>query len=1044
MKRSLNSSIFSVKKLGIILLLILGFFSLNSPRTQASILVDIKLDNKNTKILDTYKNNFWVATLGYNSLSNNLRVETNETPIVTGVYTVKPLDTTKVSEVQSLVKARVQTLSQEVMKSESSIIYEFEKRINAITDNSYPEAKEYLLDVMSTSRDMAGNYFQIYDVMKNHDDDLNVYQESSVNNVIEKSRRIFLYRSMNAFLTNGSTTLDTNRIPETLKALAQEIREEQETEKINLSDAEKNTGQFYYHQDLQKRLSFKTPSLLTGGEEGGGGGGDPEMEIETDIESEVCNATSVGKILTSTNPNCSIAAFMVNSLLNLISGMFGIFVGLVGGLFDWVIQFSIYNFNDWVLRADAYEVWRNIVLALVTSLILPLVLYLIIRMLIDDNSDQIKKLLPRILFTALFVYFSFSIVGWIIDQSNLFSIYIYRSMHSPDQSIGESLRTLLYIDGGSNTAPLGVTSGGWESTPYHFIKIIVNLVALLVLLQGLVLLFVRAVTLLLVIIFSPIMLLPAGIHGQIDQYREMVIKHFTNAILMAPVFMFMLMIAMKVGEAGTNTLENNLQLNSITPNASAYNISPNFMGITISAIISIIILQLAISTAKKMSAEIGGQIAGKVSGFAGNLAFGGASKVMKLGVNTAANNKRFQGWMQKNEGTRRGKLATNLMNAAKSSTYDVRNIKGFDTAMGSKNAFGQGSRTTAKGDFEKVYNKEREYHKTLQTEQGRQRHLKKLRTDPISRLNYGRRIADRLEGKNSGLTITERMENQKVFNSKFTRTNEIKDEKKREEGIKKVLDEHFQDNGKGEKFFTESLEKKGNEDLKKAFAEALKESDKDKRKDEIIKVVQNLEERVKKEETTKEKGQASAKETPETSNTAKSQPTGSTNTDTNQDIKTKKTGVPTDEEKERIQTTKARLMEKYGAKMEKTADGQVAVKTLKSNVEDFRKKRQKIEEDQYQTRSLREAAERERKLESEQAKVKEIKDRKNAEEDFYKAVPELTKEIKDFSQALKETKSALLRDLKSHNIKPTPPNEATDDENTKPITPDDNDDRKVG
>lgn len=137
--------------------------------------------------------------------------------------------------------------------------------------------------------------------------------------------------------------------------------------------------------------------------------------------------------------------------------LIGGLVKLVGQLFDWVISFSIYNFNDWVTNSNAYHVWRNVILSLVTSLLLPLVFYMIIRMLIDNDTSRIKKFFVLISSLCLF---SFAIVGWIIDQTNVLSIYLYRSMHDPGQTLGDSLKRILAID----TAAVGIAKADWTTS----------------------------------------------------------------------------------------------------------------------------------------------------------------------------------------------------------------------------------------------------------------------------------------------------------------------------------------------------------------------------------------------------------------------------------------------------------------------------------------------------------------------------------------------------------------------------------------------------
>lgn len=546
---------------------------------------------------------------------------------------------------------------------------------------------------------------------------------------------------------------------------------------------------------------------------------------------------------------CSFIALVVNSTLTGLIQLFGYVLSLSGSIFDWSMNFSIIHFNDWVINSEAYTIWRDVVLALITSLLLPIVFYLIIRMLIDNDADKIKKLLPRILVTALFVYFSFYIAGWLIDRANELSIYMYRSLHG-SEAFGSSIKSVLGVD----TTSLGSAAATWDSTLYLIVKVIVVGSGIFVIFQGAILIFVRSITLILALIFSPLMLLPIGINDYIDKYREMVIKHFTNATIMAPIFMIMLLVAMKIGAAASGFIENSTALNSIKITNAPAGVPANFIGASVASIFVIIVLQLAITIAKQMSGELGQKISGKISSLAGSMAFGGAAKGLRTFTKGAINNEKFQGWMKKNEGTTRGKVMSNLVNRAQNSTMDVRNTKGFDKLAGGingeKNAFGAGTQSTIRSKFEKDYANARKYHNSL-TEEGQKRNLERLR-GTFGGAN-GKEIANRLEGKNSGLSIRERITNEKVFNDKLDKANKEKNVDKRREELLKTLDEHFADNGKGDKYLSKELEKPENKELKEKIEKINKdEKDEAKRKEEILKATAEFEEKKNKEEQLKQ------------------------------------------------------------------------------------------------------------------------------------------------------------------------------------------------
>jgi hypothetical protein len=326
------------------------------------------------------------------------------------------------------------------------------------------------------------------------------------------------------------------------------------------------------------------------------------------------------------------------------------------------------------------------------------------------------------------------------------------------------------------------------------------------------------------------------------------------------------------------------------------------------------------------------------------MAFGGAAKGLRTFTKGAINNEKFQGWMKKNEGTTRGKVMSNLVNRAQNYTMDVRNTKGFDKLAGGingeKNAFGSGVQTTIRSKFEKDYANARKYHNSL-TEEGQKRNLERLR-GTFGGAN-GKEIANRLEGKNSGLSIRERITNEKVFNDKLDKANKEKNEGKRKEELIKTLDEHFADNGKGDKYLSKELEKPENKELKEKIEKINKdEKDEAKRKEEILKATAEFEEKKNKEESIKQNQNS-------TNNNVSNNPVQNTSTPSAQEYMNNTTkkqvlrsqGLTEDKKDVAAQSSlKQRLLEKQGG-----------VKAFEQKKEELNKKR--VEE--YQNKVLEEA-----------------------------------------------------------------------------------------
>lgn len=537
----------------------------------------------------------------------------------------------------------------------------------------------------------------------------------------------------------------------------------------------------------------------------------------------------INPLSTTDMSSCSIVAYLVNQLLDFINWTFYLLLTLIVSLFNWSINFGIENFSNLIEGSGAYLIYQKIILALLVSLILPFVFYLIIRALLDNDTDKLQKILPRLLFTALFVYFSFTICGLIIDQANIFTLKIASTLNSSSQPLADSIKTS--IVGNSNTFTNATSKipspGSSDSILVYLIQVLITGTAILVFAQATALIFLRAVILLLCLIFSPIMLLPNGIHSKIDEYKKMLTTYFTNNVLLAPIFMFLVLIALKIANVGAGLVDS-ANLPTVGDQSSS------FIAAAVSGVISIIVLMLAISIAKKMSGSLGTAIGGKISALTGRVAFGSISGLAKGGVNTLANSERFKGWVAK--GGRAGRVANNLVNTMQNQTYDLRNSKTFQKATG--NTFGSGTRLSAEDTFNRKYNKERAYHNIL-NEESKEKHLSRLNsyfaTKPIAR---------KLKN-NDYSSVNDTLKSNQKFSKKFDKANGIQDETKREKALNQELDKHFKANGKGDKYFSTEMNKPENQKFKKDFEEANKKTDEKERKDAVLKVVKDFEESMK-------------------------------------------------------------------------------------------------------------------------------------------------------------------------------------------------------
>lgn len=336
------------------------------------------------------------------------------------------------------------------------------------------------------------------------------------------------------------------------------------------------------------------------------------------------------------------------------------------------------------------------------------------------------------------------------------------------------------------------------------------------------------------------MLLPSGINKKIDEYREKIITNFTNNVILAPIFLLLVLIAIKIGQVGRSLIDQ-------AGNIQATGIDGAMIGSALSGVISVAVLMMAIKFAKQLSGDIGNNISGKISAFTGKLALGGLSMVTKGAVNSVAKSERFKGWVEK--GGRTGRLAYNTMNRLQNSTFDLRNNETFKKATGG--SFGRGTNLSAEDTYNRKYNKERKYHNLL-NEEGKEKHLGRLDTS-IAYSSIARDLRDK-----KVLSFEEDLKSNNKFNQSFDKANSEVNKDKREKKITEEIDKHFKENGKGDKHFSKELAKPENAELLRKFKEANKKTNKAERKTELLKVIKEFEDKANKQKQTQNNPQPQA------------------------------------------------------------------------------------------------------------------------------------------------------------------------------------------
>jgi len=319
-----------------------------------------------------------------------------------------------------------------------------------------------------------------------------------------------------------------------------------------------------------------------------------------------------------TSADCNAVLGIISGLISIINSLAVQLMTVAAHLFNVAMNVGIYNFSGWV--DGIYPVWKTI-LTLITSLVLPFILYLLIRQIIN-NDESFKKAMGPILATAVLVYFSYPIAAFIIDQANIITIYIYRAITGGGA-------TTLAADIKSLLDPLGSQAKTSSADLiYNLGQLIVNLASFFILLQAAVLMIFRAIMLVLGLVFSPIMIIPETGLALLDKKKTEIREMFINNIIMAPIFVFLMGLSIKIGAAVTGKDGGAGMLGAFNQLNSG---STQIDGIQslIGSVLVIALLQIAITTAKHLAGEFSNKATSWVSKWSGKQTFGRTSRGLK-------------------------------------------------------------------------------------------------------------------------------------------------------------------------------------------------------------------------------------------------------------------------------------------------------------------------------------------------------------------------------------------------------------------------------
>jgi len=414
-----------------------------------------------------------------------------------------------------------------------------------------------------------------------------------------------------------------------------------------------------------------------------------------------------------------------NGVMIKIMELFAWLVGVAALTLNYAVFYTVVTMGKYVNQLTAVGVaWRILRDLANIMLIFGFIGAGIATILNVEKYGWSTKMIPMLLIAAVSLNFSLFVSEAMVDASNLFATQFYTQINGgtlPTRadsgllvtSSGTTLTTanegisnkimaqlgLQTIYGDAIKPNTAIFQGG-NSWLIGFMGILLFLVTAFVMFSLAFILIMRFVTLILLIVFSPVGFMGLAIPQM--QYRAgQWWEHFLNQIITAPVLLLLLYVALAIitdvhflTGFGTSTTGNN-GWTGFVQNANI----PGFASMVLSFIVAIALLMVVVIKAKSMSA-FGADWATKTAGrLTGALSFSAISLAGRgtLGLGgRMLNNKRMQA--RAAEGGVRGtfaKLEAFTGRNLEKRTFDVRNIPGVRTAGSAMGVHGS--------NFDKVF-----------------------------------------------------------------------------------------------------------------------------------------------------------------------------------------------------------------------------------------------------------------------------------------------------------------------------------------------------
>lgn len=277
----------------------------------------------------------------------------------------------------------------------------------------------------------------------------------------------------------------------------------------------------------------------------------------------------------------SVSGKVIATILLFFTGVAGVVLGWIGQLFNWAMLVTVFHFSYYFGNSDGMLLAWGILRDLANIALLFGFIFMGIAVILDLHHFPWKKTLPTLIIYAVLLNFSLFAAEAIIDVSNAVSSIFYAQASGGEdcrnpESVAECANNGLagkaleatglasmFSDGSGG---IGTVAGFWGESFNRiwqtddgvmaatlFLGLFVFiLITLAIIVSGAIMLISRAVTLMLLLVTSPIGFAGAAIpplQGMSKQWWEKLMDN----VLFAPTFVLLMLIGFKIIEGIRNT-----------------------------------------------------------------------------------------------------------------------------------------------------------------------------------------------------------------------------------------------------------------------------------------------------------------------------------------------------------------------------------------------------------------------------------------------------------------------------------------------------------